>query len=87
VLRRVRTPRRDRPITSVFRNRTSNLGLATQNIQWLILMGMSFTVAMGVLGALGLVGLVAAILLPRNPDEPHASAPAIAAVPHAGQRG
>ncbi|WP_236649996.1 MFS transporter [Kutzneria albida] len=30
---------------SVFGNRTSNLGLATQNIQWLLLMGTSFTVA------------------------------------------
>jgi MFS family permease len=31
--------------TSLFRNRTSNLALTTQNIQWLVLMGMSFTVA------------------------------------------
>jgi MFS family permease len=31
--------------TSLFRNRTSNLGLVTQNIQWLLLMGTSFTVA------------------------------------------
>jgi len=30
---------------SLFRNRTSNLGLATQNIQWLLLMGTSFVVA------------------------------------------
>ncbi|MFG2354802.1 MFS transporter [Streptomyces sp. NPDC048521] len=30
---------------SLFRNRTSNLGLATQNTQWLLLMGTSFTVA------------------------------------------
>ncbi|MDF2271524.1 MFS transporter [Streptomyces coacervatus] len=30
---------------SLFRNRTSNLGLVTQHIQWLILMGVSFTVA------------------------------------------
>jgi MFS family permease len=29
----------------LFRNRTSNLGLVTQNIQWLLLMGTSFTVA------------------------------------------
>ncbi|MER6430646.1 MFS transporter [Streptomyces sp900105245] len=29
----------------LFRNRTSNLGLVTQNVQWLILMGTSFTVA------------------------------------------
>ena len=31
--------------TSLFRNRTSNLGLVTQNAQWLVLMGVSFTVA------------------------------------------
>jgi MFS family permease len=31
--------------TSLFRNRTSNLALVTQNIQWLILMGTSFVVA------------------------------------------
>src|SRR5437660_9301176 len=30
---------------SLFRNRTSNLGLITQNAQWLLLMGSSFTVA------------------------------------------
>ena len=31
--------------TSLFRNRTSNIGLVTQNIQWQLLMGMSFTVS------------------------------------------
>jgi MFS family permease len=31
--------------TSLFKNRTSNLGLVTQNIQWLILIGTSFVVA------------------------------------------
>jgi MFS family permease len=31
--------------TSLFRNRTSNLGLITQNAQWLILMGVSFVVS------------------------------------------
>jgi MFS family permease len=31
--------------TGLFRNRTSNLGLLTQNLQWLILMGTSFVVA------------------------------------------
>jgi MFS family permease len=31
--------------TRLFRNRTSNLALATQNLQWLILMGTSFVVA------------------------------------------
>jgi MFS family permease len=31
--------------TSLFRNRISNLGLVTQNIQWLVLMGVSFVVS------------------------------------------
>ncbi len=31
--------------TTLFRNRTSNFGLVTQNTQWLILMGTSFTVS------------------------------------------
>src|SRR5262245_34516472 len=31
--------------TGLFRNRTSNLALVTQNVQWLILMGTSFVVA------------------------------------------
>ena len=31
--------------TSLFRNRTSNLGLVTQNVQWLILIGTSFVVS------------------------------------------
>ncbi|MFE1749612.1 MFS transporter [Streptomyces anandii] len=31
--------------TALFRDRTSNLGLVTQNTQWLMLMGVSFTVA------------------------------------------
>jgi MFS family permease len=31
--------------TSLFRNRTSNLGLVTQNVQWLMLLGVSFVVA------------------------------------------
>lgn len=31
--------------TDLFRNRTSNLGLVTQNLQWLLLMGVSFVVA------------------------------------------
>ena len=31
--------------TSLFRNRTSNLGLVTQNTEWLILMGVSFVVS------------------------------------------
>jgi len=31
--------------TALFRNRSSNLGLITQNLQWLMLMGMSFVVS------------------------------------------
>jgi len=31
--------------TALFRNRVSNLGLATQNVQWLLLMGVSFVVS------------------------------------------
>ena len=31
--------------TGLFRNRTSNLGLVTQNVQWLLLMGTAFTVS------------------------------------------
>ena len=31
--------------TGLFKNRTSNLGLVTQNVQWLVLMGISFTVS------------------------------------------
>ena len=31
--------------TELFRNRTSNLGLITQNLQWLLLMGVSFVVS------------------------------------------
>ena len=31
--------------TGLFRNRTSNLALVTQNIQWLLLMGVSFIVS------------------------------------------
>ena len=31
--------------TSLFRDRTSNLGLVTQNVQWLLLMGVAFTVS------------------------------------------
>jgi MFS family permease len=31
--------------TDLFRNRTSNLGLVTQNAQWLVLMGVSFVVS------------------------------------------
>ncbi len=45
----IRTRERDgkEPLlsTKLFRNRTSNLGLVTQNVQWLVLMGTSFVVS------------------------------------------
>jgi hypothetical protein len=31
--------------TAVFRNRVANLGLVTQNVQWLLLMGTAFVVS------------------------------------------
>jgi len=31
--------------TRMFQNRTSNLGLVTQNMQWLVLLGLSFVVS------------------------------------------
>jgi MFS family permease len=44
---RAKERRGDEPLLSsaLFRNRTSNLGLVTQNAQWLMLMGTSFVVA------------------------------------------
>jgi MFS family permease len=44
---RARERRGEEPLLSIglFKNRTSNLGLVTQNIQWLLLMGVSFVVA------------------------------------------
>ncbi len=44
---RAKERRGDEPLLSMklFRNRTSNLALATQNIQWLMLLGVSFVVA------------------------------------------
>ncbi|TCC66424.1 MFS transporter [Kribbella pittospori] len=40
-----RTSREPLLSTSLFHNRTSNLGLVTQNVQWLVLLGVSFTVS------------------------------------------
>ncbi|MFC8515234.1 MFS transporter [Streptomyces sp. NPDC057257] len=40
-----RTGREPLLSTSLFHNRTSNLGLVTQHLQWLLLMGVSFVVA------------------------------------------
>jgi MFS family permease len=44
---RAREAAGDEPLlsTSLFRNRTSNLGLVTQNIQWLLLLGVAFVVS------------------------------------------
>jgi MFS family permease len=44
---RARERRREEPLlsTGLFRNRTSNLGLVTQNVQWLMLMGTAFVVS------------------------------------------
>jgi MFS family permease len=44
---RARERRGEEPLlsTGLFRNRISNLGLITQNVQWLLLMGTSFVVA------------------------------------------
>jgi len=44
---RARERRHEEPLlsTGLFRNRTSNLGLVTQNVQWLMLMGTAFVVS------------------------------------------
>jgi MFS family permease len=44
---RARERRHEEPLlsTDLFRNRTSNLGLVTQNVQWLMLIGTSFVVS------------------------------------------
>jgi MFS family permease len=44
---RAREHRHEEPLlsTGLFRNRTSNLGLVTQNVQWLMLMGTAFVVS------------------------------------------
>jgi len=44
---RVRERRHEEPLlsTGLFRNRTSNLGLVTQNVQWLLLIGTAFVVS------------------------------------------
>jgi len=43
--RKERTGREALLSTTLFRNRTSNLGLVTQNLQWLLLTGVSFVVS------------------------------------------
>ncbi len=45
IRRRERNGREALLSTSLFRNRTSNLALVTQNVQWAVLLGTSFTVA------------------------------------------
>ena len=44
---RARERRHEEPLlsTGLFRNRTSNLGLVTQNVQWLMLIGTAFVVS------------------------------------------
>jgi len=44
---RARERRHEEPLlsTALFRNRTSNFGLVTQNVQWLLLMGTAFVVS------------------------------------------
>ncbi|HET9347695.1 MAG TPA: MFS transporter, partial [Arthrobacter sp.] len=44
---RAKERRSEEPLfsTGLFRNRTSNLGLITQNVQWLVLLGTSFVVS------------------------------------------
>ena len=44
---RARERRHEEPLlsTALFRNRTSNLGLVTQNVQWLLLIGTAFVVS------------------------------------------
>ena len=45
IVRRERGGREPLVSIKLFRNRTSNLGMVTQNLQWLILMGVSFVVS------------------------------------------
>jgi MFS family permease len=45
IRRRERAGREALLSTSLFRNRTSNLGLVTQNLQWLLLLGTAFVVS------------------------------------------
>jgi MFS family permease len=71
--------------TSLFRNRTSNFGLMTQNVQWLVLMGTSFVVAAylqvvrgynaietGVIFTAATVGLLASSLAAERLAKKHA---------------
>jgi MFS family permease len=45
IVRRERSGREPLVSIKLFRNRTSNLGMVTQNLQWLILIGVSFVVS------------------------------------------
>jgi predicted MFS family arabinose efflux permease len=49
--------------TRLFKNRTSNLGLLTQNIQWLILMGISFVVSVFLQVVLGYSAIQTGLVL------------------------
>jgi MFS family permease len=48
--------------TSLFRNRTSNLGLVTQNIQWLLLMGVTFVVSVLLQTELGFTAIKTGVI-------------------------
>lgn len=49
--------------TRMFKNRTSNLGLATQNIQWLVLLGLSFVVSVYLQTVLGFSAIQTGLIL------------------------
>jgi MFS family permease len=48
--------------TSLFRNRTSNLALVTQNIQWLLLMGITFVVSVFLQTELGFTAIKTGVI-------------------------
>jgi MFS family permease len=49
--------------TRMFRNRESNLGLATQNVQWLVLLGLSFVVSVYLQTARGYSAIETGLIL------------------------
>jgi MFS family permease len=49
--------------TRMFKNRVSNLGLVTQNIQWLVLLGLSFVVSVFVQTVLGYSAIQTGLIL------------------------
>ena len=79
--------------TALFRNRTSNLGLITQNIQWLVLMGISFVVSAFLQVVRGYNSIQTGLILTAATVGPAAVVPrrgapraaALAAHPHRGR--